>query len=200
MKILVYDAGPLGTLFAARLGQGGHEVSLLPRGQRLADSREHGLVLEVALTRVRTVTHLPIVERLDPDDAYDLIAVIMRKNRALEILPVLAANRPTPNILFLMNNAAGPDELVKAVGKERVLMGFPEGVGMFVEGYIARYPGGTEKRKGILPIGEVEDCVTDRIQKIAAALQLEDLVQSACSQGEAGGVHPRIKLSTKQSA
>ncbi len=32
-------------------------------------------------------------------------------------------------------------------------MGFPEGAGMFVEGYIVRYLSGIEKRKGILPIG-----------------------------------------------
>ena len=52
-----------------------------------------------------------------PDDAYDLVLVIMRKNHALQILPVLAANRHTPNVLFLMNNAAGPSALVDALGK-----------------------------------------------------------------------------------
>ncbi|MFN2110632.1 MAG: ketopantoate reductase family protein, partial [Anaerolineae bacterium] len=42
MKILIYGAGPLGSVFAARLHQGGHDVSILARGQRLADLREHG--------------------------------------------------------------------------------------------------------------------------------------------------------------
>ncbi len=88
------------------------EGSLLARLECLADLREHGLILEDALTP------LPIVERLDPEDACDLIAVIMRKNCALEILPVLAADRAMPNILFPVNNAAGRDELVKAVRKE----------------------------------------------------------------------------------
>lgn len=37
MKMLVCGAGPLGSLFAARLHQGGHDVTLLARGQRLAD-------------------------------------------------------------------------------------------------------------------------------------------------------------------
>ncbi len=36
MKILIYAAGPLGSLFTARLHEAGHEVSLLARGQRLA--------------------------------------------------------------------------------------------------------------------------------------------------------------------
>ena len=45
MKILVYGAGPLGSVFAAKLYQGGHDVSILARGKRLADLREHGVVI-----------------------------------------------------------------------------------------------------------------------------------------------------------
>jgi len=45
MNILVCGSGPLGSLFAARLQQGGHRVTLLARGQRLNDLREHGIVL-----------------------------------------------------------------------------------------------------------------------------------------------------------
>ncbi len=104
----MYGAGPLGSLFAARLQEGGNEVSILARGQRLADLREHGIVLQDAVTQQRTVTRVNVVEELAPGDAYDLVLVIMRKNHALKILPVLAANEHTPNVLFLMNNAAGP--------------------------------------------------------------------------------------------
>ena len=46
MKILVYGAGVIGTLYAARLRQGGHLVTLLARNQRLADIRRYGLALE----------------------------------------------------------------------------------------------------------------------------------------------------------
>lgn len=44
-RILVYGAGPLGGLFAARLQQSGNHVSILARGKRLAELREHGIVL-----------------------------------------------------------------------------------------------------------------------------------------------------------
>ena len=44
-KILVYGAGPLGSLFAARLQEGENDVSILAWGQRLTDLREHGIVL-----------------------------------------------------------------------------------------------------------------------------------------------------------
>ncbi|MEE9617151.1 MAG: 2-dehydropantoate 2-reductase N-terminal domain-containing protein, partial [Anaerolineae bacterium] len=93
MQILVYGAGPLGSLFAARLQEGGNAVSILARGQRLADLREYGIVLMDVMTKQQTITHVNVVERLMPDDAYDLVLVIMRKNNALDILPILAANQ-----------------------------------------------------------------------------------------------------------
>ena len=45
-RVLVYGAGVQGGLYAARLHQAGLDVSLLARGRRLADLREHGIVLE----------------------------------------------------------------------------------------------------------------------------------------------------------
>jgi ketopantoate reductase len=170
MKILVYGAGPLGSLLASRLHEAGHMVSLLARGQRLADLREHGIVLVDTETGKETVARPNIVERLDPQDAYDLVMVVMRKNRALEILPVLAANQHTPNILFLMNNAAGPDALTAALGKERVLMGFPMAAG-FRRGYKVHYlVGGGPEKPARIPIGEVDGSIRSRTRIVAAVL------------------------------
>lgn len=39
MKLLVYGAGVLGSLFSAHLHEAGHDVSLLARGKRLAALR-----------------------------------------------------------------------------------------------------------------------------------------------------------------
>jgi ketopantoate reductase len=169
-KILVYGAGPLGSLFAARLQDGGNDVSLLARGKRLADLREHGIVLRDFFTKQETVTHVKILERLEPEDSYDLVLVIMRKNHALETLPTLAANQNTPNILFLMNNAAGPGELVKALGEERVLMGFPSSAGYF-EGHIIHCVAGQVEDKASIPFGEVDGRITARTKWIASVLE-----------------------------
>lgn len=170
MKVLVYGAGPLGTLFAARLKDGGHQVSFLARGQRLADLREHGIVLVDSQTGKETVSRVQIVEKLDPQDAYDLVLVIMRKNRVGEILPVLAANRCTPNILFLMNNAAGPGDLVEALGRERVLTGFPMAAG-YRRGHIVHYLiGARAGRKARIPFGEVDGRITPRTAEVGKVL------------------------------
>ena len=169
-KILVYGAGPLGSLFAARLQEGGNEVSLLARGQRLADLREHGIVLVDVQTKQQTVTRVTVVEELKPEDAYDLVLVIMRKNHALEILPVLAANQRTPNVLFLTNNAAGPGELVEALGQERVLIGFPNSAG-YREGHVVHCLAGTEDDPALVPFGEVDGRVTPRTWQVARMLE-----------------------------
>lgn len=174
MKILVYGAGPLGSLFAARLHQAGHAVSLLARGQRLADLRQHGIVLVDTQSGQTTMARPEIVERLDPSDAYDLVLVIMRKNMALEILPILAANEHTPHILFLMNNAAGPGELVQALGAERVLMGFPMAAGYRREHVIHYLIGAKPGKKAMIPIGEVDGRITPRLQQVGSILTSMD--------------------------
>lgn len=170
MKILVYGAGPLGSLFAARLQEAGHHVSLLARGQRLAELREHGVFLVNFLSGVQTVSHPQIVEKLGKDEAYDLVLVIIRKNRVADILPDLAANQHTPNILFLMNNAAGPGELVRALGKERVMIGFPMAAG-YRRGHVVHYLVGAKPGKEPrIPIGEADGKITARIQKVGKTL------------------------------
>ncbi len=169
-KILVYGAGPLGSLFAARLQEGGNDVSILARGPRLDDLREHGVVLVDVQTKAQTVTRVNVVKEMSPDDAYDFVLVIMRKNHALQVLPVLAANRRTPNVLFLSNNAAGPDAYVEAMGKERVLIGFPNSAG-YREGHVVHCLAGTEDDKAYVPFGEVDGRITERTREVARILE-----------------------------
>ena len=56
MKILFLGAGVLGSLYAARLKQSGQDVTLLARNTRLKDIKEHGIVLEHALSGKRSDT------------------------------------------------------------------------------------------------------------------------------------------------
>ena len=169
MNILFYGAGVLGSLYAARLHEAGQQVSILARGQRLADIREHGIVLEDGDTGERTTTRVNVVERLALVDAYDLVVVLMRKNHIAAILPVLAANHHTPNILFMGNNAAGPGAMTEALGQDRVLLGFP-GAGGYREGHKIIYkivPG----RQQSTTFGELDGSTTPRLERIVAAFK-----------------------------
>ena len=123
--MLFYGAGVIGSLYALRLQEAGHEVSIVARGRRLADLRRHGIVLEEAGTGHRTAARVGVVQQLDPGDAYDLIVVAVRKNQLPPILPELARNLRTPDVLFMLNNAAGPEEAARMLGRGRLLLGFP---------------------------------------------------------------------------
>ena len=179
MRILVYGAGVVGSFYAVQLHDAGHEVTLLARGQRLADIREHGVVLEDIDTEQQTTASVRVAEQLAPEDAYDLVLVAMRKNQVHSVLPILAANHHTPSVLFLGNNAAGPDELVTALGRERVLMGFG-GVGGVRVGHVVRYTAGKGRRRAAVLADELDGRSTPRLQRIIGAFAQAGVEVQVC--------------------
>lgn len=170
MKILIYGAGVLGSLAAARLQDAGQDVTLLARGQRLADLRQHGVVLEDLVTGQQTVTQVNLIEHLEPDDAYDLVAVNIGKHQVPSVLPALAANHFTPNVLFLGNNVAGPAGLVAVVGRARVLQGFLAAGGTR-SGHVVRCLFEMDGRRARLILGELDGQTTLRLVQTMAAFE-----------------------------
>lgn len=168
MRILIFGAGPLGSLLAARLHQGGQNVTLLARGQRLAELRQYGVVLKSWTTNEEESIHVPLLEKLAPEDSYDLVLVVMRKNKALEALPTLAANY-SPIFLFLMNNAAGLYALTDALGNHRVLTGFAGAAG-YRDGHRVVYLNAEPERPAEIYLGEPTGAITPRLKLIATEL------------------------------
>ncbi len=138
MKILVYGAGVIGSLYGARLQEGGHHVTVLARGVRLADIRLHGLVLEEVTTGTQSITQVATTERLGIEDRYDVVLITVRRDQLAGVMAELIANRHVPVFLFMLNNPLGSAELAKALGSDRVLLGFP-GAGGTRAGHIVRY-------------------------------------------------------------
>jgi 2-dehydropantoate 2-reductase len=169
MNILIYGAGVLGSLYAARLKESGQMVSILARGQRLDDLRKYGILIENPIVGKSTTTYVNVVDSLAPEDVYDLIMVFVRKNQLNDILPVLAANRHTATILFMLNNATGPGQIVEVLGCQRVLIGFP-GAGGTREGNLLR---ATVLSRTLQPtcLGELDGSATPRVKKIAHLLK-----------------------------
>ncbi|HNT76698.1 MAG TPA: 2-dehydropantoate 2-reductase N-terminal domain-containing protein [Anaerolineae bacterium] len=169
MHILFYGAGVLGSLYAARCQEAGHDVSILARGRRLADLCVQGIVLEEAATGARTTAPVHIVDALAPNDSYDWIVVLVRRNQLDEIVPILATNHATPNVLLMVNNASGVAALADAVGRERTVLGFP-GAGGTREGHVVRY----NIVSGLIQpttLGELHGHITPRLREIAAVFQ-----------------------------
>jgi pimeloyl-ACP methyl ester carboxylesterase/ketopantoate reductase len=169
MRILVFGAGPLGSLKAARLHESGHDVSLLARGQRLKDLKEHGVVIHEQGADREEVAHVNVVASFEADDDYDLVLIIMGEHQAAEILDTLAENEHVSTFCFMGNNVNGPDEIVRVLGKERVMLGFPYPGGKRDRHVMRLLPINEEKRYTI-PIGEVDGTVRPRTRAVAAVL------------------------------
>ena len=107
MRVLVFGAGVLGSLYAARLHRTGQDVTLLARGDRLA-----------------------------PDNRYDVVIVLVRKPQLAAVVPTLQANRATPTVLVMVSNAEGPAALSDAIGRGRLVLGFAGAGGTMANGVV----------------------------------------------------------------
>jgi 2-dehydropantoate 2-reductase len=79
------------------------------------------------------------------------------------ILPILAANKQIPTVLFLHNNAVGPQAMIEAIGRERVLLGF-SGAGGKRDGHVIYY---LIIKQQPTTLGEVDGRITPRLEEIA---------------------------------
>lgn len=167
MRILVFGAGVIGSLYAARLEAAGLDVTVLARGRRFQFLCENGIVLVNGYTEERSVHELPVIDRIDPEETFDLVAVFLRKNQLPEALPELQKANAS-SYLFMGNNVEGPESLGEVLGPERILMGFP-GAGGIMEEEVVRFVESDEGRgsRWGVTIGEIDGSRGERIQSIA---------------------------------
>ena len=71
----------IGSVYAAKLLQAGHEVVLFARGRRLSDLQAHGLILEDGESGQHTAVSVPSLNELAEDERYDLVVVHVERGR-----------------------------------------------------------------------------------------------------------------------
>jgi len=172
MKTLIYGAGPLGSLYAHRLIQAGKDVTILARGQRYDRIQANGLALVDEMTGAKEESSAQVVDELRPEDEYDLVIVLIRKNKLSPVFKILAANTRVKNILFMGNNALGFKSYLDALPEAKLLFGFP-GAGGGVNEHVVHYadrekPGG--RRKSVT-IGEMDGETRDRTLAIKSLFE-----------------------------
>lgn len=160
-RLLIIGAGVNGSVCASGLNKAGIDVTVLARGKHYDELRDKGIIIEDPFRNRRSVTKVPVINRLDPSDLYDYVLVVVRKNQVGDLLPILAQNR-SPNIVFMGNNLLGPDEITRCLGTDRVMIA-------------AVFAGG--KRDGCViravvaksiaaPSGEVDGMTTPRLKRL----------------------------------
>ena len=167
MKILIYGAGVIGTLYAAKLRDSGNQVAVLARGERLRDIRRLGLVLENVRSGDLSKRQVDTVERLAPDDQYDVALITVRYDQLADIIPELKANHGVATLLFMLNNPTGSTYLAEALGRDRILLGFP-GAGGTLDGHVMRYALVPQQKT---TIGELSGRQTARVRELAGAFR-----------------------------
>ena len=131
MKILVVGAGVIGQIYAARLYEAGHEVTVLARHQTLQALTQDGITLVNEARPDPPVQRVPVrVEvtgEVGPDRSFELTLVTVRRDQVDEILPALAG-LPARLVVMMQNNSLDLAHVSDIVGHDRTLFGFP-GVG-----------------------------------------------------------------------
>lgn len=165
MRTLFFGAGVLGSVYAARLREAGADVTVLARGRRFADIREHGIVLEDFGTGRITRTRVEVVQRMPREDAFDVCVVPIQATQVAAALPTLAENPHVPSFLFLHNTLRGFGPLIDALGRERVLIGHAN-LGGERDGHVVRYQASQN-----MTMGELDGRETERLRRIADAFR-----------------------------
>jgi len=138
LKAVVLGAGLQGTVLGVRLARAGHDVTLVARGTRAADLREHGAAVECVMTGRVDALKLPVNDVLQPNTSADLCFVTVRREQLEEVLPSCSAALDVARFVIMVNHANGSDRLVGALGRERVVLGFPGAAGG-IENGVARF-------------------------------------------------------------
>ena len=135
MKILVYGAGVLGCNLARNLFRAGKDVVLLARGKWAEEIRTNGLRIKDKFSPCMSVSRIPVVTELKPDEAYDVIFVVLRYTQLDSILETLRANR-TKNLVFVGNDVRAR-ALSDALPEKNVLFAFASSAGHREPDYVA---------------------------------------------------------------
>jgi 2-dehydropantoate 2-reductase len=188
MRICIFGAGAVGSHFAVRLAQAGHDVSCVMRGAHLAAVKERGLTLRVGSNQTNAkVTASDDPAALGPQDlVISTLKATSVASLATGLKPLLgsetpvifaqngipwwydiglpANHPPTPDLSFLDPGGA----LRAAIPKERIIGGVIFSSNEVIEsGVVANI----SPDRNMLLIGECDDRASERIGKLRAALE-----------------------------
>ena len=128
MRILVFGAGVIGSLYGALLAEAGYDVSVYARGRRLESLTRDGLLYK-RKGRIRKAP-VKVLYRLEAEDRYDLVFLTVRENQLHAALEELRQNGST-TIVTMVNSLETYDQWEAICGAGRIIPAFPGAGGGF---------------------------------------------------------------------
>ena len=122
MKILIYGAGVIGSLYATLLSEAGVDVSIYARGKRLESLLKNGLLYKKG-NQIKTAK-VTVIAKVEDDDLYDYVFLTVRENQLRAALAELKDN-VSPTIVTMVNSLDAYDSWEEICGKGRILPAFP---------------------------------------------------------------------------
>ncbi|MDD3842620.1 MAG: 2-dehydropantoate 2-reductase N-terminal domain-containing protein [Candidatus Izemoplasmatales bacterium] len=171
MKILIYGAGVIGSIFATKLSLFGQDVTVLARNKRLDEIKKSGIILRNPITLKTETAWVKVIDALPEDAVFDYILVVMQRTQIGDVLNTLSKNQ-SKNIVFIVNTASGYAEWQQAIGNDRLMIGFPSAGGERNDGIVDYFVG-----KGFMRIfqtttfGELNGKKSKRVKELIKAFR-----------------------------
>ncbi len=199
MRICIFGAGAVGSHFAVRLAQAGHDVSCVMRGAHLAAVKARGLTLRVGDAETNAG-----VKASDDPAALGLQDLVISTLKATSVASLATGLKPllgpeTP-VIFAQNgipwwydiglpasHPATPDlsfldpggALRAAVPKERIIGGVIFSSNEVIEPGVVK---NLSPDRNMLLIGECDDRASERIGKLRAVLESASIASGSVAQ------------------
>ena len=128
MRILIFGAGVIGSLYGTLLADAGYDVSIYARGRRLESLTQDGLLYK----RKGKIRKAPVrvLSKLEEEDCYHLILLTVREYQMHAALEELRKNS-SPNIVTMVNSLETYDKWETICGAGRIIPAFPGAGGGF---------------------------------------------------------------------
>ena len=128
MRILIFGAGVIGSLYGALFAEAGYDVYVYARGRRLESLTQDGLLYK-GKGKIRKAP-IKLLSKIEPGDRYDLVFLAVRENQLHTALEELRQNC-SPTIVTMVNSLETYDQWEAICGAGRIIPAFPGAGGGF---------------------------------------------------------------------
>ena len=122
MRILIYGAGVIGSLYAVLFKEAGYDTTIYARGHRLDILQNQGLLYKK--NNLIKKIDVRVLDQLHDNDIYDFIFLTVRENQLYQALTELKSNK-SKTIVTMVNSLDNYEKWKSIVGKGRILPAFP---------------------------------------------------------------------------